>query len=391
MHPRTCLNPSSIPRGHVFALSLIVAGLCALATEASAQAAREDTPLRVRMKASEPGTGSAAREGAVRNAQQAVLVQVLESIVGEESWATVAPLLEDPSRFVHSTRMLDHSETDGVTTVEVETLVRAADLRVEAARVLLRRLSSFPRILILEAERIRPEAPFALSKEGTTTRVLRKAFEKHRIPVVGADSLLERYSDAELLERIRGDLATASRFAHENLVDAVILAEAVAEPERLAERRRTYRVNAKVSVRVFRARDGKLLKAIARESVIQGADPEEVGVQAVKDACAKLRDDVLVTVILMAVDTTPRGGVTLTIENVGAPARFEAIMQFLRDSFGEQSLDKLYYTEVEARLGVAYSGPMAPFVDQLTEHGYPGFHLEARQVIEHDMTVCVVE
>ncbi len=357
----------------------------------SARAALEDELIRVRMESSAIGTGLPVRNAAVKNAEHAVLVQVLESIVGEGAMPKVASLLEQPSRYVYSTRVLRHEQSAGTTTVEIETFVRRKALETQAAELLARRLPWPPKALVLVAERIGKDGAFSVAEDGVGQTALSEALHKNHIAIADRSALRERYSDADLIGRVQGDLEVARQFAQENLVDVVLLGEAIAETELSPSGANVYRNKATVTVRLIRARDGKLLEAIAQESVVHSANPAEGGAQAIQDACTKLRHAITVRTVLAAVGAGPRDDVILTIKDLGSRARLDEVMRVLSESAGVEAVEELYCAEAEACLRVKYNGPMAPFVDNLTLRDYPGFSLEAQRVVARDMTVCVVE
>ncbi|HEO70528.1 MAG TPA: hypothetical protein ENN80_04645 [Candidatus Hydrogenedentes bacterium] len=351
----------------------------------------EEELLRMRMKASEPGMGPMARAGAVHNAEQAVLVQTLESMVGEGAWSTVAPLLIEPKRYLHSTRILHSEEQDGVTTVEIEARVFAKALRAEAAKALLQRPDWAPKVLVLAAERLRPKDAFRIARDGTAQKAIEDALRGRGFEVADVGSVLTRYKASDLAERVRGGLAEAKSVAREHVVDACVLVEAVAEPDRKPTWTNIYRVTGKVSARVLRPADGKLLKAVAHDAVISGANPYQSGQGAVENACARLVDDIAEACVFGAVDIVPREGVVITIEPLGSALRLDAVTRLLESMAREGVVTTLYCNEAGARVTFVYDGPMSVLVDALVDHRFEGFRLEARHVVEQDVRLRVVE
>lgn len=373
------------------ALPRLLAFLCGvLVCAPAAQSAPEDDLVRVRTEASAPGVGVCARDAAVKNAERAVLTQVLETMVGEEGMAGLASLLESPGRYVRSTRLLRHEETPGKTTVEIETYVRRKTLQIEAAKLLLRRLPWPPKALVLAAERVGEGAAFIAAENGVGQKTLEDGLRKHGVLLADQTSVRGRYTEAQLLERIRGDLDTACAFAQEHLVDAVVLAEVTALAEPVVNGAGMHRTRATVTARVFRPGDGKLLEALAEQAVVHSRNPVEGSIQAIRDACAKVRDPVTIATVLATVHAKDDQNIILTIESPGSRPRFQEIVRVIQETPGVKALDELYFAEAEARLRIDYDGRMAHFVEHLTAHRYCGFALEAQRVIARQVTLTLI-
>ena len=350
----------------------------------------EEHLVRVRQEARAPGVGGAARVEAVAAAQKAVFVHMLESILGEDEATRLIPLLGNPARYLHSTRVLREDYADGATMVEIEAFVRATDLRNHAAALVIRRLPLPPKALVLAAEQIGDDRP-VVTEDATAYRVLCEALSENHIAIADASKVRERYAAAELIRRIRGDLDTARRFAQENLVDVVLLVHARAQAEPDERGTNVSRNQATVTVRLFRSRDGKLLEAATATAAVYGADPREGGALAIEDACTKVRHAIVVAAILEGVDAPAQDNIIVTIKAVGSRARLREIRAALSEYAPVKAVDELYYSEEEARFRVQCDGPMGPLVDHLAKRDYPGFALDTRLVVAQTMTFAVVE
>ena len=385
-HPRTALRFScGLPCGVVLGVWCLAAGA------AVAEAVSEGDLVRVRMESSAPGAGPSARDAAVRDAENAVLLQVLEAVVGRESAPKVSAVLEVPDKYIQATRILKCDQSADSTTVEIETFVRKKALQIDVARLLARQIAWSPSILVLVAERIGKEAQPSLAPEGVAHTAFCQMLRDAHMEVADDAALRKRYTQAELLERVQGNIEVIRQFAQEHLVDVVLLGDAACETEPVSTGLAVHRNTATVTVRLLRARDGKMLDAITQDAVVHSADPAEGGSQAIQDACAKLRQDVMVTALLAAISAEASDDVLLTVTSHGARARFDEILHVIAQHPGVKSVEELFYSDAEARVRIRYDGRMAPLVDDLTLRAYSDFSVEAEQVVERNILLSVAE
>jgi hypothetical protein len=208
---------------------------------------------------------------------------------------------------------------------------------------------------------------------------------------MGSGELLNRMTDAQLAERIRGGLPSLQQFAQENIEDVVVCGEAVATVEPPEAGRNVFANKATVTLRLLRTADGKLIEASTQEAVCHSADPAEGGRQAIEDACGKLVQSMEVAIVLATVNMPRRTDLVVTIQGPVNRARLDEIAQTLGGVHGVADVREVYCMEQEARFRVSYDGPMAPLVDALTLHDYAGFSLDARQVVQRSLTATIEE
>lgn len=376
----------SMFRSHI---ALLSTATLLLFNAASVQAAPEDEFIRVRTEISVPDTGPDVQREALASAERAVLRQVLESAVGPAAMAHVASLADETAFFLTSTRVT-HYDTDGAhATVGIETFVRVRELRKRAVKELARALPWPPKVMVLAAERMGAEAAYTAAPDSAADRALAEMIAGMRFELARADSLRRRCSDAELAERIRGDLAEIRRFAQENLVDIVVLADAATESAPSDRGANVFKNKAVVTLRVVRARDGKLLEAATREAAVYSAVPFDGAGQAIRDVYARLRDMVHESIVIAAFDPAVESDLIITILAPGNAERFAAITDAIREAAGVEEIDEMYRTDVEALVRILYDGPMARLVDGITLREYQGFSVEAQRVVGRDMTLKV--
>jgi hypothetical protein len=198
-------------------------------------------------------------------------------------------------------------------------------------------------------------------------------------------------TEAQLAERVRSDLPLLQQFALENIEDVVICGEAVAAVEPPETGRNIFCIKATVTLRLLRTADGKLIEASTQEASCYSANPVEGGKQAIEDACGKLSHALRSAIVLATVNMPSREDLVVTIQGTVNRDRIDEIAKTLGDIPEVTAVNEVYCVEHEARFRVLYNGQMAPFVDMLTLHGYSGFSLDARRVVQRNVTVTIEE
>ena len=354
------------------------------------------------MEAKAPGTGMEARAVATRNAQHAILAQILKTSLAIDDAPTIEPLLQRPERYIRSTQLARYEIVDGETRIEVESFVDRNQLLKDAASLILPRIQPPPKALVLVAQQAGANEPAVASSAGTAESEIGKALEKASFEVVDTAGVRACHTEAELLAAIKGNSQVAGSFAREGFADVVVLGEAAVDAEHgggfLPSSRRPSapgqavpRRHGKVTVRVFRGRDGKCIDTLTREAVVHSAIPDEGAAAALEDACAKLTEDMVMLCVMAVVGEQARDELVITLEEPGTRERLDAFAGVLAKATGSPTLDVLLYSDRLARVRVSYAGSMVPLMDILTGNTYAGMALEIRRALQRDVTMRFVE
>jgi hypothetical protein len=354
------------------------------------------------MEAKAPGTGMEARAVATGNAQHAILAQILKTSLAIDDAPTIEPLLQRPERYIRSTQLARYEIVDGETRIEVESFVDRNQLLKDAASLILPRIQPPPKALVLVAQQAGANEPAVASSAGTAEREIGKALEKASFEVVDTACVRACHTEAELLAAIKGNSQVAGSFAREGFADVVVLGEAAVDTEHgggfLPSSRRPSapgqavpRRHGKVTVRVFRGRDGKCIDTLTREAVVHSAIPDEGAAAALEDACAKLTEDMVMLCVMAVVGEQARDELVITLEEPGTRERLGAFAGVLAKATGSPAVDVLLYSDRLARVRVSYAGSMVPLMDILTGNTYAGMALEIRRALQRDVTMRFVE
>jgi len=407
------VNSHRQSRWTVLDSALLVATLLLAATALGGP--RDDEGfIKVRIEAKAPGTGMEARAVATRNAQHAILAQILKTSLAIDDAPTIEPLLQRPERYIRSTQLACYEIVDGETRIQVESFVDRNQLLKDAAALILPRIQPPPKALVLVAQQVGANEPAVASSAATAESEIGKALEKASFEVVDTASVRACHTEAELLAAIKGDSQVAGSFAREGFADVVVLGEATVDAEPSApgkmgrfpisglrggvdrtagnrEASQFFRRHGKVTVRVFRGRDGKCIDTLTREAVVHSAIPAEGATAALEDACAKLTEDMVMLCVMAVVGEQARDELVITLEEPGTRERLDAFAGVLVKATGSPTVDALLYSDRLARVRVRYAGSMVPLMDILTGNTYEGMALEIQKALKRDVTMRFVE
>ena len=387
-HPKGCTTnifPISVMCSVLFIISLLFAA-------SALGAPRDEKFIKVPVEAKAPGTGIEARIAATRNAQHEILAQILKTSLALEDASTIDSLLKAPERYIRSTQLLRYDTVGNETRVEVEVFVNRNQLLKDAAALILPRMPSPPKVLVLVAEQAPPNPPLIVAGPGTAEREIGKALANGSFEVVDPASVRASHTEAELLAAIKGDNQTAGEFARQGFADVLVLGEAEVSAEPSTSGQAVPGTRGKVTLRVFRARDGKCIDTLTREAVVHSANPAEGAAAAFEDACAKLTEDALVLCVMaVAGQQHARDELIITLEDPGARSRFDAFTEVLAKATGEQAPEVLFYSDRLARVRARYAGSMVPLMDALTSNAYEGLTLEVQKALQRDVTMRFVK
>ena len=350
-------------------------------------ASLEEGYITARAEAKAPGTGIEARQAAAQIAQDEIITQILKASLGVADPSQTGPILAEKARYIRSTQLLRYETVDADTQVEVECSVNRSLLLQDAASAILPRLASPPAVLVLIAEQDAQDQPPVISSAGAAEGNIVKTLRKASFNVVDDAPVRSCHSDAELLDALKGGNDAAGAFARQGFAEIVVLGGAVATAESPAPEKPIIAISGKLTLRVFRARDGKCIDTLSQEALVNAKDMAE-GVAAVfEDACAKLSKDLTVLCVMAAVEAHAPDELVLTLEEPGTMERLEAFVKHFGETVGHKDVEVLFFSEHLARVRGQYDGAMIPLMDALASRTYEGLALETRKALNRDITL----
>ena len=365
----------------------------------------QDDLVKVRIEASAPGTGPTARNAAVQGAERDMAALTLKAALTSELLAAAKPILDKANQYIRSVQLIRYETVDGATRVEVEGFVRRKELLKDAAAFLLPRMTEPPKVLVLIAEPPGAGKPVSAASPGTAGKAIEESLKKASLDVVDSSVARACYSEADLLKRLEGGNEEAGALAKQQFADVAVLGALAVSSEsqetngaevlRAPDGAEALRApgggvaanKATLSVRVFRARDGKLVEALSAEAIVHSLDAMEGAAAAIEDVSAKLAPDLETICVLAVAGLAPSGDTLITVEQPGTRGRFDELVKAITEICGGTGVEVLFYSDSLARMRIDYQGLMTPLLDTLEKRTYDGRALETRRAVQHDVTL----
>jgi hypothetical protein len=348
----------------------------------AALAAGEDELIKVHKEAVANGGGTSARNEAVRTAERGLILDILQATLSPENLSQAQCLADDPARYIRSTQILHHETHADATHVAIESFVRRKLILKDLAALLLPRMPAPPTVLVLLTEQMGADAPAAVGTPDGAAAALADGLRKAGLDVVDTSVLRACYADSDLVAAARADNETAARFAQQGFADVVILGNAAVASEAKGAADSVRANKATVSLRIFRAADGKQVETLGAEALVHSADPTEGALAALQDACAKLTEDTGVAIVVAAAGLSPSEDVLVTVEQPGARARFDDLIAALKQAVGDANVEPLFYTDALARIRIKQPGSIRALVETVCARPYQGTALETRKAFQ---------
>ena len=343
----------------------------------------QDDLVKVRMEASAPGTGSAARSAAVQGAERDMVTLTLKAALTSELLAAAKPVLDKANQYIRSMQLIRYESVDGATRVEIEGFVKRKELLKDAAAFLLPRMMDPPKVLVLIAE------PPGASQPLTAGKALEESLKKASLDVVDSSVARACFSEPDLLKRLEGGNEEAGALAQQQFADVAVLG-VLAVSNELQGTGGVVAHKATLSVRVFRARDGKFVEALSAEAIVHSLDTAEGAAAAIEDVSAKIAPNLETICVLAVAGLAPSDDTLVTVEQPGTRSRFDELQKAMAELCGGNGVEVLFYSDSLARMRMSYKGLMTPFLNTLKKRTYEGQALETRRAVQHDVTLRFV-
>ncbi len=365
-------------------------GLAILLLSAMALAEPEADVLKIKVTATSHGSGVAGRTAALEQAQRDAVFEVIKGVTPAATEAAFRPLLDRASEYIRSFKILNQSLLGEYTRLEVEAYVLDPKLRKDLAAFLLPRFPRVPRMTVAIADGLAESGQLQFPAADAALVELAEAFTDAGIEVVDPARVQERCSQVEYRNRVRGEPTLAARFARENVADLAVVGEMVAVAEPAPAGSNLCSTRAILTIRLIRAADARLFDVLKTEAVVQSVDPKEALGLAISDACAKMREPMLVSSVLAVAGARGSDSVILTLDGVNDPRLWDGFCRALQAQPGVEEMEELHFGDGTGRLRLKYPGSVAPLVDLLTAGEVGDLRLEPKQVVEREMVMSVL-
>ncbi len=341
----------------------------------------------VRKTAYAQGVGLAARQKAIEAAQREVVGDILAVLAPGQDPAPLRPMLNHAEGYVYRYDVIGHEHVGDTTRVEVDVHVREGPLHQDLAAIMLPRLSRKPKTLLVVGEQIAGDTVPAVLEDSTVERALIEGLGSLGLDMEGVAALAERYTQAQLIGIVTGGVEAGQRLARENLRDVVIVGTAIVDTERDPEGRRIERNRARLSLRVYRGLDGKMVDEVATAAAVHSTYIRQAAEQAICDASRKALRGTVVPAVLAVLSAQSPELVLLTVHRPGNRDRMRELIETIEAIPEVRGTEELGYADALARVLIRYEGYMADLVELLAHFTYGGkkFHIE--HVLERDMVV----
>ncbi len=254
-----------------------------------------------------------ARDRAVQEALRQALDESLKEQMGEEAYHAsakqLAPLLANPERYVQSYRFLEAADNleDGTSSV-----LLLVSLYTEAVKRALGNLGvlSGPgageRVVVLIRESgLEDEAPLEFwDQEAVSEAALAALLGEAGRQVVPRQEIRGLFSEEQVVQALKGDVAQAVRIGWKAGADTVILGNAVST--RLSDGEGPARVRSVLSVKAVSVSKSAVIAAKSDFAQAEADTPAQAGERALKSASGKI-SEFLIASFSRARDREPGG------------------------------------------------------------------------------------
>ncbi len=342
--------------------------------------------ITVRTEGRAAGVGLTARNAAIDEARREAVMSVLHSLAPGIDHSPLEPILRRAAGYVRNFELLRHDQLNGATRVEIDAHVLEKPLRQDLAAIMLPRLPTMPRVLIVINERIETgNESEALSGGDIVASVLQESLARQRIDVCGITRPGLPATPKQLVALPAATLEECSRMAQAIAMDVLIVGEAICAPESAPTGSDVVRNRAVITLRVFRGIDGKMTDDLSAVASVHSLNPREGGEQALQDAAAKLAADTIVAVVIAALGAQQDDAILLTLINPGSQERFDALLAALRAIPETDEAIALFYSEGIGRIRLRHDGPMSELVRAVTARSYAGAEIQVRKAVMREI------
>ena len=361
-------------------------GLLLIGVMPCSYGANNEDLIKVRAEAVAMGIGDAARQTAIANAQQRILAEIVETTFSTDDVSKVASLLKEAPRYIKVSRLVGGETRKDSTRVEIECLVRRQKLISDVARFFLSKLPQPPTALVFVGLQA-GDTPITLDERNPVNATLSSMVVEQGLERIDTALFRKSHTDADLAAVLQGDKDAGTALARQRFADVLIIGVAKIHGTVGGMEGSVVDNAVDVTLRIYRATDGKLMDAIAQQAVVHSATGTDGIGLAIEDVCAKIKVPLTQSALVAATTLRTTDDIIITIEEPGPRERIDALVKRLNQIEGVTDAEELLYTDSTARVRVSYGGMLGVLAKALTAEPIGGTKLEVRLAVQRDITV----
>lgn len=308
-----------------------------------------------------------SRESALNDAHRQAVRIWLESTLNEIPEAVLLPILEQADAYVYSSRIVRLEKLELGTEVDAEVYLHEWSLRGDLAASLISFLPTPPRVVFLLGEENVDRPGFQFDGDDIVVSILAKALKLRGVDVVDPTEVRQRYTQRELIGYLRSGKDAIAKFGRENQAHVVVAGQARASARREGPTGGLLRLYAEINLDVLATSSREYYDSVSAQAEVSSANAMEAARVALEDASIKVRDVVLVAVVLASANHEEEPLMQLTVQGVDGPLELDRVAQWLRRKDGVEAVEVLRSGKGVGRLIFDYSGKMAPLVEHLRQ------------------------
>lgn len=343
-------------------------------------------PDAVHAEGAAKGTGPQARAEAIENARNAAVFNYLEEVTGSEDLSALAPVLARAATYVEGYRLKDHRVYGNTTLVEIEAVIAAQRLGLDAARVLLPTAASDMRVALLIGQEL-PGAPDpAVCTEKGAFGALSDELALWGLDAAEPDTYAAAAAPMELLDTLKADDAVVAAFARRLGVNVVIAGTfAGREREKPGEETRNFvEVAIEAELRAIRAADGRLLAELESATQLYSLTAAEGAQQGIQDLAGQMARP-LAQVIALGTLGAPRGhDLLITLTGERPKGSLDRVVRGMEAHFGGIEASVLEETPDYAIISLPGPVTAEEAGAYLEDTAYDGFRLRTQRLVGGD-------
>jgi hypothetical protein len=347
--------------------------------------AQEPVELTIRSTGYAQGVGYAARDAAIVDAKQRALVDVLGALVASEDLKLFRPVLRNTEVYIPRAELLKTETVGSDTRVEIDALLLEAPLHRDIAAIMLPRLAERPKVLLLIGEQMESDPMLAVPDFGTAEVALKKHLDEKGLNARGADTLDETVPYARLIEVVNGGIEEGAAFAIGCPDHVVVIGSAVSASAGGDEANAMKTNAARLSLKIYRGADGKLIDEVVVEAIVHGTDPHAGGIAAIQDACGKAQASVITAAVIAVLSTRASDQMLITVLRPETQEQLDTVVSAIESHPYAGKVEQLFFSPALGRLAVPYNGPLSDLSDYLASISISGGAIEVTRVLQREM------
>lgn len=330
-----------------------------------------------------PGADGLALEDGKRRAIEAAV----RGLAPAQFDFVASQIVENRERYILSAAVAGRDTIEGQRVVTVELKLRGDRLRDDLALRLLHYLPHPPRVLVLGAGGMEgaPERTVRGAERGRAA--LEQELSTRGLTVVGRDG---SFSDRAITSAVMGRTQRVAEIGATLGADLVLAVSSVNRFTPPPKGLNLAAHHAKISYRLVYVRSGLKVAEGTSEARVQSADERLGAGQALEDACVKIAGRIFTESVFAGLSRGEDLGLVVSFRDPGTRETFEPVLAALRRAIGGLDLMERSYSVEQADVTAAYTGPLGPVVEALTEGRFSGVRVELEVAAGRELQFRVV-